>query len=210
MMPIDSPTEELMQRVGRGDDQALQVLLDRHRARLRGAVALHMDRRLSPRIDPSDIVQEALGDAHRKLPAYLLDPPISFYPWLRRLALERLIQAHRRHLRSSSRSVDRERRDRPALPEESALLLVERLADRQASPSQALARAERNGQLRAALDRLPQADREVLVLRYLEELPFGEIADILGVKLGAIKMRHLRALQRLHDLLSAGDGSVHP
>src|SRR5262245_4640546 len=104
MRPVGDETEELLRRVGLGDDRALQRLLYLHRDRLRGLVAVRMDRRLAPRIDPSDIVQEALADASRKLPGYLRDRPLPFYPWLRRLALERVIQAHRRHLRSPVRA----------------------------------------------------------------------------------------------------------
>jgi RNA polymerase sigma-70 factor (ECF subfamily) len=128
MAQVVAETEELLRLVGRGDDVALQRLLGRHSDRLRRTVAVHMDRRLARRLDPSDIVQEALADASRKLSGYLRDRPLPFYPWLRRLALERLIQAHRRHLRSTTRAVGREEPEGLPLPSESALLLVDRLA----------------------------------------------------------------------------------
>ena len=210
MRPVGDEIEELLRRVGLGDDRALQRLLDLHRDRLRGLVAVRMDRRLAPRIDPSDIVQEALADASRKLPGYLRDRPLPFYPWLRRLALERVIQAHRRHLRSPVRSVGREEPEELPLPDESAWRLVDRLAASDTSPSQALIEDERRRQLLDALGQLASIDREVLTMRYLEELSFGEIAEALGLGLGAVKMRHLRALRRLQDRLSEGDGSRGP
>src|SRR5205823_9047828 len=108
----------------RGDESAGHELLARHRDRLRRMVALRLDRRLAARLDPSDVVQEALADAARKLPAYLRDRPLPFYPWLRRLAWERLVKLHQRHVGAGRRSVTRE--EPPELPEGSALELAER------------------------------------------------------------------------------------
>ncbi len=56
-------TEELLNRAGRGEESARQDLLARHRARLRQMVALRIDRRMAARVDPSDVVQDALADA---------------------------------------------------------------------------------------------------------------------------------------------------
>ena len=203
----DAETEELLRLVSRGDDLALHRLLGRHSERLRRAVAVHMDRRLAKRLDPSDIVQEALTDASRKLSGYLRDQPIAFYPWLRRLALDRLLQAHRRHLRSTARAVSREEPEGLPLPGESAVMLVDRLAASGTSPSQAMMQDERRERLLTELGRLTPSDRQVLAMRYLEELPFGEIAAALGVGVGVVKMRHLRAIQRLQGLLRDGSGS---
>src|SRR4051812_46191638 len=92
--PLD--TEELLDRAGQGDGEARQRLLARHRHRLRQMITVRLDRRLAARIDPSDIVQEALADAARGLDDYLRDRPVPFYPWLRRLAWERLVGGKRR------------------------------------------------------------------------------------------------------------------
>jgi RNA polymerase sigma-70 factor (ECF subfamily) len=63
--------------------------------------------------------------------------------------------------------------------------------------------------VRSALVQLPEVDREVLVLRYLEQLPIKEIAAVLGLQEGAVKMRHTRALARLGRLLE-GDAGGQP
>jgi RNA polymerase sigma factor (sigma-70 family) len=60
------------------------------------------------------------------------------------------------------------------------------------------------------LGRLDPRDREVLVLRYIEGLTTGEIAAVMGVRSGAIKMRHLRALERLRGLLDVEFGGSQP
>jgi RNA polymerase sigma factor (sigma-70 family) len=51
------------------------------------------------------------------------------------------------------------------------------------------------------LDSLPPNDREILVLRYLEQLSPREIGEILGMTRGAVSTRHTRALARMRQLL---------
>ena len=100
MMPSDDPeTEARLQEAAQGDQRALHWLLERHRPRLRRMIAVRLDERLSSRLDPSDLVQETMVDAAGKLDDYLRDRPLPFYPWLHRLASERLTQAHRYHLK---------------------------------------------------------------------------------------------------------------
>jgi RNA polymerase sigma-70 factor (ECF subfamily) len=198
---LPSDNDELQLIAGGGDGAALKRLLDRHRERLERMVAVRMDRRLARRVDPADVIQETLVDAIKKLEAYLRERPLPFYPWLRRLAFERLVQLHRHHIGSSKRSMEREQSELIPLPDESAVLLVDRLVAGGSSPSSHWMREARRERVRQSLERLPPNDREVLVLRYVEDLPFAEVARALGMGLGAVKMRHLRALQRLRDLL---------
>ncbi|HEY1378520.1 MAG TPA: sigma-70 family RNA polymerase sigma factor [Gemmataceae bacterium] len=196
-MPVirDGDTDRLLAAAANGDLAARDHLLACHRDRLRRAVARRLDPRLAARLDPSDVVQEALADADRKLSAYLRDRPLPFYPWLRRLAFERLVRLHRRHVRAGKRSVTREA---PADDRDATVA-----AD---GPASAVVRAELHDRVRAALDRLPVADRAVLVLRHFEHRSVRETADRLGASEGAVKVRHLRALRRLSDLLTADEG----
>ncbi len=200
-MGPEDEAADLLDRAARGDEAARRELLERYRGRLRRMAEVRLDRRLAPRVDPSDVIQEALMDAARKLSEYLEKRPLPFYPWLRRLAWERLVKLHQRHLAARKRSVAREERLGPGLPEDSALELAGRLAAPGTSPSHRLVREELRDRVRAALARLPDADRELLVLRYLEQLPFADVAAVLGVREGAVKMRHTRALARLSGLL---------
>jgi RNA polymerase sigma-70 factor (ECF subfamily) len=198
-MPDQPETERLLERAGRGDAAARGELFQQHRASLRRMVALRLDPRLAPRVDPSDVVQEALAVADRRLFDFLRDRPLPFYPWLRRLARDRLADLRRRHVRAGSRTVMRE--EPPALPDASVQELAERLFARSGSPSARAQREERRARVRVALDRLPDRDREVLVLRHLEQLATSEIAAELGVTEATVHTRHLRALRRLRDLL---------
>jgi RNA polymerase sigma-70 factor (ECF subfamily) len=104
-----SETDELLRNASSGGP-ALQKLLKRHRGRLRRMVAVRLDRRLASVVDPSDVVQEALADASQKLREFLRLRPMPFYPWLRRLAWERIIQFHRRHLRTQKLALTLEER----------------------------------------------------------------------------------------------------
>src|SRR5690349_1873499 len=94
----DPDTEHLLEQAERGDLAAREQLLIRYQKRLRQMIALRMDRRLAARLDPSDVVQEALADAVQQLPHYCQNRPLPFYPWLRQLAWDRLAELHRRHI----------------------------------------------------------------------------------------------------------------
>jgi RNA polymerase sigma-70 factor (ECF subfamily) len=198
---FDSDALDLNLGIAPGDGEARQKLLVRHRERLRRMVALRMDHRLAARIDPSDVVQEALIEADRHLEAYLRDRPLPFYPWLRQFAWQRLRHVHRLHIDAQRRSVTREEPWEMPLPDHSAFDLARRLLAAGSSPSRHLIRDEMHARVRSALEQLDPRDREVLVLRYLEGMTTDEIAAVVGVRSGAIKMRHLRALERLRGLL---------
>jgi RNA polymerase sigma-70 factor (ECF subfamily) len=210
MATSQSDTDELewLRAAANGDEDASQRLLARHRGRLRQMVVVHLDRRLSARVDPSDIVQEALADAARGLTGYLRAPPLPFYPWLRQLAWQRLLQLHRRHISAQRRSVEREVPWSIALPDQSTDAPAERLLASGTSPSRRMMRDELHRRLHAAMGRLAERDREILVMRHLEEMSAAEIAAILGISEGAVRVRLLRALTRLRNLLDDGQSEA--
>jgi RNA polymerase sigma-70 factor (ECF subfamily) len=160
-------------------------------------IAVRLDRRIAARVDPSDVLQETLAEAAVSLSDYLRRRPLPFYPWLRQIASERLIALQRRHVLAAARSVGREERNWPGLPDESALDLAERLISRDDSPSRQAARAEARSLVRETIDQLSPTDREVLVLRHLEGLETSEIATLLGISADAVRARHVRAIEQL-------------
>jgi RNA polymerase sigma-70 factor (ECF subfamily) len=201
----DADTDELLRGAAGNDASAIRLLFMRHRPRLRKMLDVRIDPRLAARIDPSDVVQEALAEATRKLPEYLRSRPLPFYPWLRQIAWQRLVALHHRHIRVAKRSVLREQPWAAPLPDGSAAVLADRLASSGTRPSEHLVRVEVHTRVRAALDKLLPSDREVLVLRYLEQLSLTEIGAVLEIPTGTVKSRHFRALERLHALLIGQD-----
>jgi RNA polymerase sigma-70 factor (ECF subfamily) len=201
MKPPEQEVEELLARASRGDAAAQNELFQMYRQRLKRMIALRMDQRLHARFDPSDVVQDALVEANLQLLEYCQERPLPFYPWLRQIAFSRLLDLHRQHILAQKRSVDREEHAVPALPDASVLELAQRLLGTGTTPSGKLMRAERRQRVQAALQELPERDREILVLRYLEKLSTSEMAAVLGISEGAVKVRHVRALERIRVLL---------
>ncbi len=208
-MRSDLDTNELVRRVGEGDQVAAGELLERHRVRLRRMVRARLDTRLLARVDPSDVVQETLLKAAQRLPEYAHSRPLPFYPWLRQLAWDRMVELHHHHVRTGKRSVSRERSS-CLLSDESALLLAEQLVDSSASPIGHLLRKELHERIFAALNELPTQDHEILVMRHVEQLRVSEIASLLHISEGAVKMRRLRAIQKLRQFLDHPSTENHP
>jgi len=157
---------------------------------------------IPPRVDPSDVVQETLIVAADNLPGYGRDRPMPFYPWLCRLALQRLIDLQRKHLLARRRSVLREG-FRQQLNESSVHELARHLLARVPGPQSAAMAAERNAGLQRALASLEETQREVLLLHYVEDLSLAEVAQVLQITPDAARMRHFRALKQLRSLLDA-------
>ena len=95
-------TNQLLQKIAQGESAAAATLLIRHRERLRRMVNLRMSPMLAARLDPSDVVQDAITEAHRRLPDYVASRPMPFYPWLRRIAWDRLLQVYRQHVQAGN------------------------------------------------------------------------------------------------------------
>jgi RNA polymerase sigma-70 factor (ECF subfamily) len=155
--------QQLLARASAGDEAAVTELLGSYRDRLRKMVTSRLDTRLVARLDPSDIVQEALIVAAGNLPSYAREPPMPFYPWLRRLALRRLTDVQRKHLLARRRNVLREECQRP-LNDSTVHELARYLLAQVPGPQSAAVAAEREAGLRRALDSLEETQREVLLL----------------------------------------------
>ena len=171
-------------------------------------ISFQMDRALAQRLDASDIVQDVMVEASRRLSAYLKDPVMPFHLWLRQLARDHIIAAHRKHRVAAKRSVDRERRlNAPAFSDSSSVELAAQIAADGLTPAAAAMRRELAQRFLAALDELPSADHEVVVMRHFEQLSNQEVARGLGLSEPAAGMRYLRAIRKLRGIL--GDDESH-
>jgi RNA polymerase sigma-70 factor (ECF subfamily) len=198
--PDSVNTQRLLEQVHAGDRQALDRLFAQHRPYLHQLVELRLDPKLRQRVDPSDVVQETHLEAVRRLASYLEQPALPFRLWLRQLAYDRLLLAHRRHVKAACRAVGEE----VALPERSSLLLAQQLLAGGSTPSQQLAQEELARRVRQAVAQLPETDREILLMRTFEGLSFEEVGYLLAIDPAAARKRHGRALLRLHTVLSEG------
>jgi RNA polymerase sigma-70 factor (ECF subfamily) len=128
-----------------------------------------------------------------------------FRLWLRHMARDRLIDAHRRHRVAASRSLDREV---PLVTaddgDRSAADLAGNLADRELTPAAAATWHELERRFAVAVEQLDEADRQIVLLRHFEHLSTAEAAEALGLSKPAAGMRYLRAMRRLRVLLDEG------
>lgn len=202
MWPESDKTQELLNLAKQGDQSATDRLLGRHRDALRRLVAMRLDKRIQTRVDASDIVQDVLVEANRRLNKYLDNPVMPFHLWLRHMAKDRIIDAHRRHRVSAKRSVDREQ---PMVAagglDRSTMELAAQLCDRQATPAAAATMQELQVRFEAAIAQLTEQDQEIVLMRHFEHLSNQETAQALGLSEPASSMRYLRAMRRLRTLL---------
>lgn len=206
MWPDLSQTQHLLNDARHGDAAAVERLLDRHREPLRRAIALRLDPALGQRVDASDIVQEVILEASQRIRNYLANPGMPFHLWLRQMAQDHIIDAHRKHRVAQRRSLDREQPlVATGLGDRSSIELAAQLMDHELTPASAAIQQELQRQVEAALAQLGADDREVILMRHFEQLANQDVAAALSLTEAAAAMRYLRALRRLRALLDPGE-----
>lgn len=208
MWPDSQETQELLRQAKAGDAAAINHLMDRHRDSLWQMIHLRMDRAIAGRVDASDVVQDVLWEASRRLEDYIKEPAMPFHLWLRQLAKDRMVDMHRRHRGAQRRSVDRENPlQAPPGPEASGFDWGGQLADGELTPAAANIRRELEQRFLAALEQLEDDDRDIILMRHYEHLGNGEVASALNITPAAAGMRHLRALKKLRTILGESSAS---
>ncbi len=137
--------------------------------------------------DAEDATQEAIRKALAALPRY--EPRFAFKTWLYRIGRNEAINV----IRKRKRLVVHESPEELADADES-------LTD-SGDPQAKLDALERRDALRAAIAQLPDVEREVLILRFQDEVPFKEIAKITAAPLGTVLARMHNAKKRLKRIL---------
>lgn len=186
-------------------EEAVAELFDRYRERLARMIRFRIDERIVRKVDCEDVLQDAFVESSRRIGDYLGRPSVPFFIWLRQIAGQVLIDTHRRYLGAKMRDVRQEvTLSRAGGEGASSTWFVSQLADSLTTPSQFAVREEAVSELREALDQLDPTDREVLVLRHLEEMSNNEVAQVLGIDKCAASKRYLRALERLRAAMAEG------
>lgn len=208
MGPESPETRDLLAQAEQGEPAAVEQLLSVHREPLRRMIGARLDPALAARVDASDIVQDVLLEASRRLNDYLRNPTMPFYLWLRHIAKDHVIDAHRRHRQAQRRSMDREQPLLPAvLADHSSFELAGQVLDQELTPASAAIRHELQRRLNDAIAALEDDDREVILMRHAEQLSNQEVAAALGLTEAAASMRYLRAVRRLRAVLLPDDSS---
>jgi RNA polymerase sigma-70 factor (ECF subfamily) len=172
--------------------------LERFREYLRLLARLHLAEG-GGKLDPSDVVQQTLLEAHRQRHHFRGHCDAEMAAWLRQILAGTLADA-RRALGRAKRDVARERSLEAALDQSSALI-GSWLAAPQSSPSAQAQRHEEAIRLAAALATLPEAQREALVLRYYQGRSLDDISRQLGRSPAAVAGLLKRGARQLRTLL---------
>jgi RNA polymerase sigma-70 factor (ECF subfamily) len=168
----------IVSRVLRGDVEAFGVLVGRYRDRY-ARYAFHM---LGNREDAEEALQDAFTRAYRSLAR--CEDPERFGAWLFRILINRCRTLGARRGRRSQTFV------------------VDEVAILEAAEDHPADRTAWREEIDRALERLRADQREAFVLKYVEELGYDEMSQLTGVGVSALKMRVMRACERLRELLS--------
>jgi RNA polymerase sigma-70 factor (ECF subfamily) len=207
MWPNSPETQKLLDEARDNQPGAVDKLLTAHREPLRRMIAVRLDPALARRIDASDVAQDAMLEASRRLQDYLRNPAMPFKLWLRLIAQDHIKDAHRRHRQAQRRSLDREQPLVPAgLTEQSSLDLAARFIDHELTPATAALRQEMEKNLQRAIAQMDDDDREILLMRHFDQLSNQEVAQALGLSEPAASMRCLRAQRKLRTILLPDSG----
>ena len=185
---MDLDLQTLLERCRQGDDLAWEALVRRYQGRV-FAVTMHYMR---DREEARDMAQETFIKLYRKLDS--LRDGEAFLPWLIRLA--------------RNGSIDRLRRLKTRTPEQSVSVDDgPEIPARRPSPEEISVERWRAGLLHQALDGLSEQSREIILLKDIQELKLGQIADLLALPLGTVKSRSHRARIELAEAIQDLDPS---
>jgi RNA polymerase sigma-70 factor (ECF subfamily) len=182
-----------------GQGEALSELLAGYRNYLKVLASSCLRHDLRGKADPSDVVQETLLRVHEAFPQFRGTSEQEWMTWLRTILVRNIADLERKTLRRRQ-AVGRERSLEAAMDRSSAMLrnLVPANGP---TPSQEAQRRELGALVADALAELEPEDREVVILRNLHELEWGEIGERTGRSADAARMLWARAVQRVGGLL---------
>jgi len=178
------PDWELVARVATGDRAAFGELVERHHRRLLRVC----ERLLGDAEDARDAVQEVFLKVMQKAGSFR--PKALVSTWLYRVAVNHCLNVLRRRRLRRLVSLSPVEDDEAETPPPD-------LAEERADPHRELDARRRWGSVQRAIAALPPSQRAVLVLARFEELSYKEIAETLGITLGAVESRLFRAMRAL-------------
>jgi RNA polymerase sigma-70 factor (ECF subfamily) len=179
------------------DLAALGRLWGEHRERLLAMLDRRIDPGLRQRVGAEEILQNTFLDAAREWTSYQRGSRMRPYAWLYRLALDRLIEEYRKHTRSA-----RNLKCELPWPDDYSAVLGGQLIDGGTGPLTAAQRAELADRVNKVLALLPDGDRDLLLMRYFDQLSAREIGDVCSLTENAVNVRVFRAIKKLQQIWS--------
>ena len=186
-MGLDA-TQGFLRSALAGSNDSRGDLLEHLRPRLVLWVAGRLSAALRAQVEPEDVAQDILFAVHRDFAGFKGGEDRGFFKWFFTVAENRI-----RDLADHYGALKRK--------------LPPPLSFSQTSPSNAAARSEQVQRMMAAVGKLPDVHRQVILLRKIEERPAAEVALILGRTENAIAVLLCRALKELSDLLRADEST---
>ena len=194
-------TNDLIRQARHGSSEALEQLLVRFRSYIKLLARIQLDRHLSSKVDPSDLVQETWLESYRAFGTFQGHTEQEFVAWQRQILTTNIIDCFRHYYGAQKRDVRLERSLQEAM-EYSSLLLGNLLIDEATSPSQAAGQHEQSVLLADALEQLTDDYRDVLIYRHLEGLSFKDVASRMDRSLNSVEKLWMRALGELRSQLT--------
>ncbi len=189
-----------------GSDTALGWLLDTYRHYLLAIAQQQLDPELRAKVATSDVVQQTVMEALAHFGRFEGQTPQQWAAWLCRILANNVADARRHWRDCQKRQLNRE----VSLAEAPLAALAEVLASEVDSPSAEAIANEEETTLRRALAALSGADRQLVVLRSFERLPFEEIGRRMGCSADAARKRWARVVEQLGQSLESPDESHEP
>jgi RNA polymerase sigma-70 factor (ECF subfamily) len=181
--------------------------LENYRDYLRMLARLQLSPRLQAKLDASDVVQQAILQAHASRAQFRGESEAEWLAWLRAILANALAAAARRFA-AEARDLDRERALEAEL-EQSSSQLEGLLAADLTSPSERAVRCEELLRLAHAMNHLPPDQRRVVELHHLKGLPVAEVAKLMDRTRPAVVGLLFRGLKKLRELLQdEGEGEA--
>jgi RNA polymerase sigma-70 factor (ECF subfamily) len=191
-----------LERSVHGNDWSLEG----YREYLRLLARLRLSRRLQAKLDASDVVQQAILQAHQNRAQFRGQSEAAWLAWLRAI-LANALAAAARQFAAGARDLGREQ-PLEAAPGTSSSGLECGLAADQSTPSAGAVRAEELLRLTHALAALPPDQRQVVELHHLKGLAVAEVAERTGRSRPAVVGLLFRGLKKLRALLQEGEGQA--
>lgn len=179
---LSTEEDELIRQALAGQSQAYGLLVERYQDRLYSAM-LHV---VGSHDEAEDVVQDSFVQAYVKLNTFQGNS--RFFTWLYRIAFNNALTRRRR--RRADMSIEQSREVSGGEP-----------VDRHELPDEPLLRNERISMVKAAMQRLTDEHRNILILREMQDMAYEDIAEILEINIGTVRSRLSRARNQLHDYL---------